>query len=302
MNRPNWQYNSVGSDNDLAPTRRQAIIWTNDGLVCWRIYASLGLNKLRTQRAQFRPIIRDTFFVWWKISSNRSTRHSFRSILWFGPQQRNHRTSAKLIKVSSHEVSNHRQLDFCTTACQASNKNEWFALLICFEGNTPVTDGFPSWMVSYLESISMSWRHNENLINARDVLVYFCLQCLSKVSHLAEKKRCVGLLQTSYQLNEHVDLRVTKPERCCGEAVCDVRADVIVVVCKRKWQHWSSLLPHYGDIIMSAMVSQITSVSIVCSTVCSGADQRKHQSSASLAFVRGFPSQRASNAENVINR
>ena len=30
----------------------------------------------------------------------------------------------------------------------------------------------------------------------------------------------------------------------------------------------------------------ITGVSIVCSTVCSGADQRKHQSSASLAFVR----------------
>ena len=39
---------------------------------------------------------------------------------------------------------------------------------------------------------------------------------------------------------------------------------------------------------MSAMVSQITGVSIVCSTVCSGAHQRKHQSSASLAFVRGI--------------
>ena len=39
---------------------------------------------------------------------------------------------------------------------------------------------------------------------------------------------------------------------------------------------------------MSTMASQITSVSIVYSTVCSGADQRKHQSSASLAFVRGI--------------
>ena len=38
---------------------------------------------------------------------------------------------------------------------------------------------------------------------------------------------------------------------------------------------------------MSAMASLITGVSIVCSTVCSGADQRKHQSSASLAFLRG---------------
>ena len=45
---------------------------------------------------------------------------------------------------------------------------------------------------------------------------------------------------------------------------------------------------HYNDVIMSAMVSQITGTSIVYSTVCSSADQRKHQSSASLAFVRGI--------------
>ena len=28
----NWQYGSIGSDNGLAPNRRQAIIWTNDRL------------------------------------------------------------------------------------------------------------------------------------------------------------------------------------------------------------------------------------------------------------------------------
>ena len=39
---------------------------------------------------------------------------------------------------------------------------------------------------------------------------------------------------------------------------------------------------------MCAMASQITGVSIVCSTVCSGADQRKYRSSPSLAFVRGI--------------
>ena len=44
----------------------------------------------------------------------------------------------------------------------------------------------------------------------------------------------------------------------------------------------------YSDVIMSAMVILITGVSIVESTVCSGADKRKHQSSASLAFVRGI--------------
>ena len=44
----------------------------------------------------------------------------------------------------------------------------------------------------------------------------------------------------------------------------------------------------YGDVIMGAMASQITSLTIVYSTVYSSANQRKHQSSASLAFVRGI--------------
>ena len=45
---------------------------------------------------------------------------------------------------------------------------------------------------------------------------------------------------------------------------------------------------HCNDVIMGAMACQITGVSIVCSSVSSGADQRKHQSFASLAFVRGI--------------
>ena len=45
---------------------------------------------------------------------------------------------------------------------------------------------------------------------------------------------------------------------------------------------------HYNDVIMGVMASQITSLTIVYSTVYSGVDQRKHQSSASLAFVRGI--------------
>ena len=58
---------------------------------------------------------------------------------------------------------------------------------------------------------------------------------------------------------------------------------------------------------MSTMASQITSLTIVYSTVYSGTDQRKYQSSASLAFVGEgnspvtgeFPAQEASNAENA---
>ena len=44
---------------------------------------------------------------------------------------------------------------------------------------------------------------------------------------------------------------------------------------------------HYTDVIMSALASQITSLPVVYS-VYSGSEQRKHQSSASLAFVRGI--------------
>ena len=49
-----------------------------------------------------------------------------------------------------------------------------------------------------------------------------------------------------------------------------------------------SMFGHYNDVRMSVMASQITSLTIVYSTVYSGTDERKHQSSASLAFVRGI--------------
>ena len=44
---------------------------------------------------------------------------------------------------------------------------------------------------------------------------------------------------------------------------------------------------HYDDVIMTTMASQITSLTVVNSTVYSDADQRKHQTPASLAFVWG---------------
>ena len=57
---------------------------------------------------------------------------------------------------------------------------------------------------------------------------------------------------------------------------------------------------------MSTVGSQITSLTIVYTTVYSDVDQSKHQGSASVAFVWGihggtgeFPAQMASNAENA---
>ena len=48
------------------------------------------------------------------------------------------------------------------------------------------------------------------------------------------------------------------------------------------------IISHYHDVIIGAIASLITSLTIVYSTVYSDADQRKHQSSASLDFVWGI--------------
>ena len=53
---------------------------------------------------------------------------------------------------------------------------------------------------------------------------------------------------------------------------------------------WYSITSHYDDVRMGAIASKITSLTIVYSIVYSDANQRKHQSSASLAFVGGIHS------------
>ena len=74
---------------------------------------------------------------------------------------------------------------------------------------------------------------------------------------------------------------------------------ISMALCKRDitqlLMHWSYTFfalshpnDHYTDVIMTAMVSQIISLKVVYSTVYSDTDQRNHQSSASLAFVRGI--------------
>ena len=77
---------------------------------------------------------------------------------------------------------------------------------------------------------------------------------------------------TSHWCNNWVDIDGTKPQQ------------------SRKGTRFVNIdwLKHYTDVIMGATAFQITSPTIVYSTVYSGADQRKHQSSASLAFVRGI--------------
>ena len=55
---------------------------------------------------------------------------------------------------------------------------------------------------------------------------------------------------------------------------------------RRPYLFWPQY--HYNDVTMGAIASQITSITIVYSTVYWNADQEKYQSSASLAFVWGI--------------
>ena len=96
------------------------------------------------------------------------------------------------------------------------------------------------------------------------------------------------------------DIKFRACEDCCHMIFISIKAASLA---------FGRLLPQFPwwhnalhDVVMSAMASQITSLTIVYSSVYSVADQRKQQSSASLAFVRWSvisPHMGASNTGNV---
>ena len=86
---------------------------------------------------------------------------------------------------------------------------------------------------------------------------------------------------------------------------CRMTYDIIIVAnnstVSTQWPEWFNvtimspesyytvgIYLHYNDVIMGTIASRVTSLTIVYSTVYSDADQRKHQSPSSLAFVRGI--------------
>ena len=101
---------------------------------------------------------------------------------------------------------------------------------------------------------SMIWSKNIKITKKSEEILCFTLYNLFKI-----------------QLKHHPRHQCTPHEQCF------------------KFYHDNHNIPsiHFNDIIMSVMVSQITGLTIVNSTVYSGANQRKHQSSASLAFAWG---------------
>ena len=73
-----------------------------------------------------------------------------------------------------------------------------------------------------------------------------------------------------------------------GESVSEGMNERVLVCVHTHIRERTRVEFHYTDVIMGAIASHITSLTIVYSTVYSDADQRKHHSSASLACVWGI--------------
>ena len=176
------------------------------------------------------------------------------------------------------------------------------ASLILCAGNSPVTGEFPSqrpvtrsfdvffdlrlnkkrlskqWWGWWLETPSRSfWRHWNG--NAHTY------QYNERWNH-ARKLRQSKLDRISIIFTLFTECPVIPWLTVALSGVARIGADttILTLAWLYSWKNKQNVT-HYSDVIMCMVASQITSLTIVYSTVYSGEDQRKHQSSASLAFV-----------------
>ena len=108
-----------------------------------------------------------------------------------------------------------------------------------------------------------------------------------KLNHVSKRghwcRRCFFIIAEKYPQSKIRWDTIVKGNDVCDR--CKVSVPYITYLMSIAYDF---VPPHYNDVIMSAMASQTTSLTIVYSNIYLGEDQRKHQSSASLAFVRGI--------------
>ena len=188
-------------------------------------------------------------------------------------------------------------------------------------GNSPGTGEFPAQMASNAENVSIWWRHHKilnghsppyvrdiilmtvserthyGLHNANELTTFptrislyynpFFPKVIREWNKLDETERAIDDLD-AFKLA--LKMLKSNPLYCTGPRKYQIRHTGLQLKRSSLQSHLydnrhTDTRSHYCDVIMTAMASQITSLTIVYSTVYSGADQRKHQSSASLAFV-----------------
>ena len=94
------------------------------------------------------------------------------------------------------------------------------------------------------------------------------------------------IVNTHILLIRHGEAHKAHWFRAPFSSICKLWNPMLWVICCLLYLRAVMHTWQFSHIIMSAMSSQVTGVSIVYSNVCSGADQRQHSSSASLTFVR----------------
>ena len=121
------------------------------------------------------------------------------------------------------------------------------------------------------------------------------MKSLSKFIHFQENSFENVVWKMATILSRHQCVKMPLLYICGPDRAITVSEVVQVVLNQQSGQKFGPVflqvylvVDHYGDVIMDAIASQITSLAIVYSIVSSDTDQRKHQSSASLAFVRGI--------------
>ena len=103
-------------------------------------------------------------------------------------------------------------------------------------------------------------------------------------SYFANKYKAVWVLQVSFMITSRYGNAFLITGPLWGESA----NRQFILLIKGLWYVSLLACTHYCDVTMGEMASQITSLTIVYSTVHLGPDQRKHRRAASLAFVRGI--------------
>ena len=172
--------------------------------------------------------------------------------------------------------------------------------------------------LSHGELVSRNFRYTRNFQEYlrdlfHDIPVLFNMQSLyNQYKNSNNKEKTVSRLSYRYNGNPHTWKAITyKGLFNWTQNTREINNWTSSFV--REWLSVRLHPAHFCDVIMSAIASQITSITIVYAKVYSCADQGKHQSYASLAFVcvcgggggggvpvtDEFPAQMASNVENV---
>ena len=173
----------IVSDNGLSPDRRQAIIWTNAGLLSMgplRIYFNENFIKIQQfslkkmhvtiSSAKWRPsclglkytvcmIQKILVIIMTQYYTQHHTGKSRIRIVWYDKESR---LSLQLRHNERDGVSNHQRLDCLLNRLfrRRSKKISNLRVTGLCEGNSSVTGEFPSQRASNAEKDSIAWRHH----------------------------------------------------------------------------------------------------------------------------------------------